>query len=387
MITETKLTLGFDYSETQEHVATAAKKFAEQHIRPYVMEWDESQIFPVELFKKAGEMGFMGVLVPEEYGGSGLGYHEYIAIIEEISKVDPAIGLSVAAHNSLCTNHILSFGNEDQKQRWITKLATGEWIGAWGLTEHNTGSDAGGMATTAIKDGEDWVLNGAKNFITHGISGDIAVVIARTGKKGDSRGMTAFAIEKGTSGFTSGKKENKLGMRASETAELIFNNCRISDANRLGDIGDGFIQSMKVLDGGRISIGALSLGVSKGAYEAALQYSKERVQFGKPISEFQGISFKLADMATEIEASELLLHKAAFLKNEGREMTKIGAMSKMFASEVCVKVANEAVQIHGGYGYTKDFPVEKFYRDSKLCTIGEGTTEIQKVVIAKNILK
>lgn len=314
MITETKLTLGFDYSETQEHVATAAKKFAEQHIRPYVMEWDESQIFPVELFKKAGEMGFMGVLVPEEYGGSGLGYHEYIAIIEEISKVDPAIGLSVAAHNSLCTNHILSFGNEDQKQRWITKLATGEWIGAWGLTEHNTGSDAGGMATTAIKDGEDWVLNGAKNFITHGISGDIAVVIARTGKKGDSRGMTAFAIEKGTSGFTSGKKENKLGMRASETAELIFNNCRISDANRLGDIGDGFIQSMKVLDGGRISIGALSLGVSKGAYEAALQYSKERVQFGKPISEFQGISFKLADMATEIEASELLLHKAAFLK-------------------------------------------------------------------------
>lgn len=387
MITETKSTLGFDYSETQEHIAAAAKKFAEQYIRPHVMEWDESQIFPIELFKKAGEMGFMGVLVPEEYGGSGLGYHEYIAIIEEVSKVDPAIGLSVAAHNSLCTNHILSFGNESQKQRWITKLATGEWIGAWGLTEHNTGSDAGGMATTAIKDGEDWVLNGAKNFITHGISGDIAVVIARTGKKGDSHGMTAFAIEKGTSGFTSGKKENKLGMRASETAELIFNNCRISDANRLGDIGDGFIQSMKVLDGGRISIGALSLGVSKGAYEAALQYSKERVQFGKPISEFQGISFKLADMATEIEASELLLHKAAFLKNEGREMTKIGAMSKMFASEVCVKVANEAVQIHGGYGYTKDFPVEKFYRDSKLCTIGEGTTEIQKVVIAKNILK
>ncbi len=387
MITETKLTLGFDYSETQEHVATAAKKFAEQYIRPHVMEWDESQTFPVELFKKAGEMGFMGVLVPEEYGGSGLGYHEYVAIIEEISKVDPAIGLSVAAHNSLCTNHILVFGNEDQKQRWVTKLATGEWIGAWGLTEHNTGSDAGGMNTTAVKDGEDWVLNGAKNFITHGISGDIAVVIVRTGKKGNSRGMTAFAIEKGTPGFTSGKKENKLGMRASETAELIFNNCRISDANRLGDIGDGFIQSMKVLDGGRISIGALSLGVSKGAYEAALKYSKERVQFGKPISQFQGISFKLADMATEIEASELLLHKAAFLKNEGREMTKLGAMSKMFASEVCVKVANEAVQIHGGYGYTKDFPVEKFYRDSKLCTIGEGTTEIQKVVIAKNILK
>ncbi|WP_041632931.1 acyl-CoA dehydrogenase family protein [Maribacter sp. HTCC2170] len=377
----------FDYSETQEHVAASAKQFAEQHIRPHFMEWDESQEFPVALFKKAGEMGFMGILVPEEYGGSGLGYHEYIAIIEEISKVDPAIGLSVAAHNSLCTNHILSFGNEEQKQRWIPKLASGEWIGAWGLTEHNTGSDAGGMSTTAVKDGDDWVLNGAKNFITHGISGDIAVVITRTGEKGDSHGMTAFAIEKGTPGFSSGKKEDKLGMRASETAELIFNNCRVSDKNRLGKVGEGFIQSMKVLDGGRISIGALSLGVSKGAYEAALKYSKERIQFGKPISQFQGISFKLADMVTEIEASELLLHKAAFLKNEGRPMTKLGAMCKMYASEVCVKVANEAVQIHGGYGYTKDFPVEKFYRDSKLCTIGEGTTEIQKVVISKIILK
>ena len=325
--------------------------------------------------------------MPEEYGGSGLGYHEYIAIIEEISKVDPSIGLSVAAHNSLCTNHILSFGNEEQKQRFIPKLASGEWIGAWGLTEHNTGSDAGGMSTTAIKDGDYWVLNGAKNFITHGISGDVAVVIVRTGDKGDSYGMTAFVIEKGTPGFSSGKKEDKLGMRASETAELIFNNCRVPDQNRLGDIGDGFVQSMKVLDGGRISIGALALGISKGAYEAALKYSKERIQFGKPISQFQGISFKLADMATEIEASELLLHKAAFLKNEGRKMTQLGAMSKMYASEVCVKVANDALQIHGGYGYTKDFPVEKFYRDAKLCTIGEGTTEIQKVVISKNILK
>ncbi|MGB5435545.1 MAG: acyl-CoA dehydrogenase family protein [Maribacter sp.] len=377
----------FDYSETQEHVASAAKKFAEQHIRPHIMEWDEAQFFPVELFKKAGEMGFMGILVPEEYGGSGLGYHEYIAIIEEISKVDPSIGLSIAAHNSLCTNHILSFGNKAQKQRWIPKLATGEWIGAWGLTEHNTGSDAGGMSTTAIQEGSEWVLNGAKNFITHGISGDIAVVIARTGEKGDSHGMTAFVIEKGTPGFSSGKKENKLGMRASETAELIFNNCSIPDGNRLGEVGEGFIQSMKVLDGGRISIGALSLGIAKGAYEASLQYSKERVQFGKPINQFQGISFKLADMATEIEASELLLHKAAFLKNQGRKMTKLSAMSKMYASEACVKIANEAVQVHGGYGYTKDFPVEKFYRDAKLCTIGEGTTEIQKVVIAKNILK
>ncbi len=387
MVTETISMMNFDYSETQKMVAESARDFAQQYILPHVMEWDEAQTFPVEVFKKAGEFGFMGVLVPEELGGSGLGYHEYIAILEEISKVDPSIGLSVAAHNSLCTNHILSFGNEEQKHRWIPKLATAEWIGAWGLTEHNTGSDAGGMNTTAVKDGDDWVLNGAKNFITHGKSGDIAVVIARTGEKGDSHGMTAFAVEKGTPGFTSGKKENKLGMRASETAELIFSDCRIPDANRLGEVGDGFVQSMKVLDGGRISIGALSLGIAKGAYEAALKYSKERVQFGKPICEFQGISFKLADMATEIEASELLLHKAAFLKNEGRPMTKLSAMSKMYASEVCVKVANEAVQIHGGYGYTKDFPVEKFYRDSKLCTIGEGTTEIQKLVISRNILK
>ncbi|MCB0373385.1 MAG: acyl-CoA dehydrogenase family protein [Muricauda sp.] len=379
--------MNFDYSETQRMVAESARDFAQQYILPHVMEWDEAQIFPVEVFKKAGELGFMGILVPESLGGSGLGYHEYIAILEEISKVDPSIGLSVAAHNSLCTNHILSFANEEQLQRWIPKLATGEWIGAWGLTEHNTGSDAGGMSTTAVKDGDHWVLNGAKNFITHGKSGDIAVVIARTGEKGDSHGMTAFAIEKGTPGFTSGKKENKLGMRASETAELIFSDCRIPDANRLGEVGDGFIQSMKVLDGGRISIGALSLGIAKGAYEAAMKYSKERVQFGKPISKFQAIAFKLADMATEIEASELLLHKAAFLKNEGRPVTKLGAMSKMYASEVCVKVATEAVQIHGGYGYTKDFPVEKFYRDSKLCTIGEGTTEIQKLVISRKILK
>ena len=387
MVIDTPSTMSFDYSETQQMVAASAKEFAEQYIRPYVMEWDEAQTFPVEVFKKAGEMGFMGVLVPVELGGSGLGYHEYVAIIEEISKVDPSIGLSVAAHNSLCTNHILSFGNEVQKKKWIPKLATAEWIGAWGLTEHNTGSDAGGMSTTAVKEGDSWVLNGAKNFITHGKSGDIAVVVVRTGEKGDSHGMTAFVVEKGTPGYSSGKKENKLGMRASETAELVFDDCKIPDSNRLGGVGEGFVQSMKILDGGRISIGALSLGISKGAYEAALKYSKERVQFGKPISHFQGISFKLADMATEIEASELLLHKAAFLKNEGRNVTKLGAMAKMYASEVCVKVANEAVQIHGGYGFTKDFPVEKFYRDSKLCTIGEGTTEIQKVVIARKILK
>jgi alkylation response protein AidB-like acyl-CoA dehydrogenase len=379
--------MNFDYSETQSMIAQSIRDFAEINIRPYIMEWDEAQFFPISLFKKLGEMGFMGILVPEELGGSGLGYHEYITIVEEISKVDPSIGLSVAAHNSLCTNHILTFGNEEQKKKWIPKLASGEHIGAWGLTEHNTGSDAGGMNTTAVKDGDFWIVNGAKNFITHGISGDIAVVVVRTGEKGDSKGMTAFVFEKGTPGFTSGKKENKLGMRASETAELIFDNCRIPDSNRLGEVGDGFIQSMKILDGGRISIGALSLGIAKGAYEAALKYSKERHQFGKAISEFQGVSFKLVDMATEIEASELLLHKAAFLKNQNRKMTKFSAMSKMYASEMCVKVANEAIQIHGGYGYTKDYPVEKFYRDAKLCTIGEGTTEIQKVVISRNILK
>ncbi|HEU0125121.1 MAG TPA: acyl-CoA dehydrogenase family protein [Flavobacterium sp.] len=379
--------MNFDYNETQLMIAQSIKDFAEKNIRPYIMEWDEAQIFPIPLFKQLGEMGFMGVLVPEEYGGSGLGYHEYVTVVEEISKVDPSIGLSVAAHNSLCTNHILTFGNEEQKKKWLPKLATAEYIGAWGLTEHNTGSDAGGMNTTAVKDGDHWIVNGAKNFITHAISGDIAVVVVRTGEKGDSKGMTAFVFEKGMKGFSSGKKENKLGMRASETAELVFDNCRVPDANRLGEVGQGFVQAMKILDGGRISIGALSLGIAKGAYEAALKYSKERHQFGQPISNFQGISFKLADMATEIEASELLLQKAAFLKQQHKEVTTAGAMAKMYASEACVKIANDAVQIHGGYGYTKDFPVEKFYRDSKLCTIGEGTTEIQKVVISRNLLK
>ena len=379
--------MNFENSETQKMIADSIRDFAEQNIRPNIMEWDEAQHFPVDLFKQLGEMGYMGVLVPEEYGGSGLGYHEYITVVEEISKVDPSIGLSVAAHNSLCTNHLLTFGNEEQKKKWLPKLATAEFIGAWGLTEHNTGSDAGGMNTTAVRDGDHWIVNGAKNFITHAISGDIAVVIVRTGEKGDSKGMTAFVFEKGMPGFTSGRKENKLGMRASETAELIFDNCRVPDANRLGEVGEGFIQAMKVLDGGRISIGALSLGIAKGAYEAALKYSKERYQFGQPISNFQGIAFKLADMATEIEASELLLHKAAYLKNTNQKMTVAGAMGKMYSSEVCVRVSNEAIQIHGGYGYTKDFPVEKFYRDSKLCTIGEGTTEIQKLVISRNLLK
>ncbi len=379
--------MNFQFSEEQELIAASARDFAEQYIRPHIMEWDESQHFPKDVLQKAGEMGFMGIFIPEEYGGSGLGYHEYAAIIEEIAKVDPSIGLSIAAHNSLCTGHIYYFGNEKQKKKWLPKLASGEWIGAWGLTEHNTGSDAGGMNTTAIKDGDYYILNGSKNFITHGISGHIAVVIARTGEKGDSHGMSAFVIEKGIPGFSSGKKEDKLGMRASETAELIFDNCRIHKDNLLGQEGEGFIQSLKILDGGRISIAALSQGISKGAYEAALKYSKERVQFGKPISSFQGISFKLSDMATEIQASELLTHKAASMKNNGEKVTTMGAMAKMYASEACVRISNEAVQIHGGYGYIKEYPVEKFYRDSKLCTIGEGTTEIQKLVIARNILK
>ena len=387
MNTEIQSGPSFELGETHKLISASARDFAQQYIAPHVMDWDERQFFPKELLHQAGDMGFMGILVPEIYGGAGLGYFEYTAIIEEISKIDPSIGLSIAAHNSLCTNHILSFGDEEQKQRWLPKLASGEWIGAWGLTEHNTGSDAGGMNSTAVLDGDDWIINGTKNFITHGSSGDIAVIIVRTGEKGDSRGMTAFVVERGTPGFYAGKKENKLGMRASETAELVFDQCRIPDANRLGPVGDGFIQSMKILDGGRISIAALSLGIARGAYEASLKYSSERVQFGKPINAFQGISFKLAQMATDIEASELLMHKACYEKNMGRRMTKISAMCKLFASETCVRVANEAVQVFGGYGYSKDFPVEKYLRDSKLCTIGEGTSEIQKVVIAKQILK
>ena len=379
--------MDFNLGPNNKLVAESVRDFANQYIKPNVMDWDESQFFPKELFKKAGEFGFMGILVPESLGGSGLGYQEYVTVIEEISKVDPSIGLSVAAHNSLCTNHILLFGNDDQKNKWIPKLASGQHLGAWGLTENNSGSDASGMSSTAVKKGDDWVLNGTKNFITHGISGDIAVAIFRTGEKGQKRNATAFVIERGTEGFKAGKKENKLGMRASETAEMIFDNCIVSDKNRLGEVGEGFIQSMKILDGGRISIAALSLGISKGAFNASLKYSKERVQFGKPISSFQGISFKLAEMATEIEASELLIRKASHEKNMNRPMTKLSAMCKMYASEVCVKISNEAVQIHGGYGFIKDFPVEKFLRDSKLCTIGEGTTEIQKLVISRNILK
>jgi alkylation response protein AidB-like acyl-CoA dehydrogenase len=368
-------------------IAESAKNFAETYIRPHIMEWDESQHFPKDLFHKAGEYGFMGVLVPEEYGGAGLGYQEYITIIGEMAKVCGSIGLSFAAHNSLCTNHILMFGNEEQKKKYLPKLATGQWIGAWGLTEANTGSDAMRMKCTAERDGDYFVVNGTKNWITHGKSGDVAVVLIRTGDLLDSRGITAFVIEHGTPGFTSGKKENKLGMRASETAELVFDNCRIHKNQILGQEGEGFVQAMKILDGGRISIAALSIGIAKGAYEASLKYAQEREQFGNPIAQFQAIAFKLADMATKIEASELLTRKAALLKDAHKPMTTVSAMAKYFASETCVEVSTDAVQIFGGYGYTKDFPVEKFYRDSKLCTIGEGTSEIQKLVISRNILK
>lgn len=379
--------MNFSKTENQQMIADMVRNFGEKHIKPHMMDWDESQEFPVQLFKELGKLGLMGVLVPEVYGGSGFGYYEYVTAIEELSKIDGSIGLSMAAHNSLCTGHILQFGNEEQKKKWLPKLATAEWIGAWGLTEPNTGSDAMRMMTTAVQDGDYWVINGAKCWITHGKSSNIAVVMVRTGELLDSHGMTAFVIEKGTAGFTHGRKENKLGMRASETTELLFDNCRVHKDNILGKVGEGFIQAMKILDGGRISIAALSLGIAKGAYEAALKYSKERQQFGKPISEFQGIAFKLADIATEIEASELLIYRAAYLKNNGLPVTTESAMAKYYASEVAVKASVEGVQIFGGYGYTKDFPAEKYYRDSKLCTIGEGTSEIQKLVIARNILK
>jgi alkylation response protein AidB-like acyl-CoA dehydrogenase len=379
--------MNFEVSELTSQVAQSARDFAQQHIKPYVMEWDETQEFPVNVFKEMGKLGFMGVLVPEQYGGAGLSYYEYVSVIQEIAKVCGSVGLSLAAHNSLCTAHIMNFGNEEQKKKYLPKLATAEFLGAWGLTEPNTGSDAGNMKCVATKDGDHWIINGTKNWITHGISGDVAVVMTRTGDPRSKNNSTAFIVERGTPGFSGGKKENKLGMRASETAEMIFDNCRIPDANRLGNIGDGFKQAMKVLDGGRISIAALSLGIAKGAYEASLQYSKERQQFDKPISTFQGIAFKLADMATEIMAAELLTLQAADLKDRGEGMTKESAMAKYYASEVAVKVSNDAVQIFGGYGYTKDFPVEKFYRDSKLCTIGEGTSEIQKLVISREVLK
>ncbi|TXC81630.1 acyl-CoA dehydrogenase family protein [Luteibaculum oceani] len=379
--------MNFNYSESQNMIAQMVRDFAEKEIKPKLMEWDESQVFPIEVFKKLGELGLLGVLVPEQYGGSGLSYKDYVIAIKELASVCGSIGLSMAAHNSLCTGHILQFANEEQKQKWLPKLATGEWIGAWGLTEANTGSDAMRMRTTAKKDGEYWVINGAKNWITHGITGNVAVVLVRTGELLDSHGITAFVVERGTPGFKAGKKEDKLGMRASETAEMIFEDCRVHESNILGEVGEGFIQAMKVLDGGRISIAALSLGIANGAYKASVQYAKEREQFGKAIANFQAIAFKLADMATKIEAAELLTLQAAAMKDKGEKITKEGAFAKYYASEVAVEVSTDAVQIFGGYGYTKEYPVEKFYRDSKLCTIGEGTSEIQKLVISREVLK
>jgi alkylation response protein AidB-like acyl-CoA dehydrogenase len=381
------IAIDFVETENQRLVSQMIRDFGLREIKPKMMEWDEAQFFPIDLFRKMGALGLMGVLVPEEYGGAGFGYLEYITAISEISRIDGSIGLSMAAHNSLCTNHLLLFGNDEQKSKYLPKLATGEWIGAWGLTEPNTGSDSGNMRTTAVRDGDYYIINGSKNFITHGKSGDLAVVVVRTGEPGNSRGMSSFLVERGTPGFTSGKKENKLGMRASETAELIFSDCRVHKSQRLGLEGEGFVQAMKVLDGGRISIAALSLGIATGAYEAALSYSKERHQFNQPISKFQGIAFKLADMATKIEAARLLTFRAGDLKDKGVDVTRESAMAKLFASEVAVEVANETVQIFGGYGYTKDFPAEKYYRDAKLCTIGEGTSEIQKIVISRSILR
>ena len=376
-----------EVTEGQRMIMQMVQDFGDKEIRPFMMKWDEAQEFPVDLFRQMGDLGLMGVLVPHQYGGSGFGYKEYVTAVSEVARIDGSIGLSLAAHNSLCTNHILEFGSEPQKKRYLPKLASGEWIGAWGLTEPNTGSDAGNMRTVATLEGEYYLLNGTKNFITHGKTGQVAVVIARTGKAGDSRGMSAFIVERGTPGFSAGKKENKLGMRASETAEMIFSDCKVHESQRMGEEGDGFIQSLKVLDGGRISIAALSLGIAQGAFDAALSYSKERHQFNKPISSFQGISFKLADMATRIEASKMLIYRAAQLKDNHLPVTKESAMAKLYASETAVEVANEAVQIFGGYGYTKDFPVEKYYRDAKLCTIGEGTSEIQKLVISRSLLK
>lgn len=378
--------MDFTLNENQKMIAQMVKDFAEKEIKPNVMHWDENEIFPIDVMKKMGELGLLGIFIPQEYGGSGFGYFEYMSALVELGKVCGGIALSVAAHNSLCTGHIYYHGSEEQKKKYLPKLATGEWIGAWGLTEPNTGSDAMRMKCVAHKEGNEWVINGAKTWITHGLSGDVAVVLVRTGELLDSNGITAFIVEKGTPGFSAVKIKNKLGVRASETAELIFDNVRVPETNVIGEVGQGFKQAMKVLDGGRISIASVSLGIAKGAYESSLKYAKEREQFGQPIANFQAIAFKLADMATEIEAAELLTLKAADLKNRGEKVTKEGAFAKYYASEVAVKCGNEAVQIMGGYGFTKEFPAEKYLRDSKLMTIGEGTSEIQKLVIARNIL-
>lgn len=379
------MSIQFDLTEEQEQVKRTAREFAEAEIKPNVMKWDEAQHFPRDLFKKMGELGFTGVIFPEKYGGAGLGYIEYVTVIEEISRIDGSIGLSIAAHNSLCTNHIFQFGNEQQKNKYVTPLASGEKLGAWALTEPDSGSDASGMKTTALNKSDRWVLNGSKNFITHGNSADICLAIAITNREMRSKGISAFVVERGTEGFIAGRKENKLGVRASETTSIIFQDCSIPQDNLLGELGHGFINAMQVLDGGRISIAALALGIAQGAYESALKYSLERKQFGKPIYEFEAIQFKLADMATQIDAARLLTMRAAWMKDSGRNTTKESAMAKLYASEAAVRVSEEAVQIHGGYGYTKDYPAEKYWRDSKLCTIGEGTSEIQRLVIARQL--
>lgn len=379
--------MNFEQNENQKMIAQMVRDFAEKEIRPNMKKWDDDEIFPVDTMKKMGELGLLGIYIPEEYGGSGFTYFEYATALMELGKVCGGVGLSVAAHNSLCTGHIYYHGSEEQKKKYLPLLASGEFIGAWGLTEPNTGSDAMRMKTTAVKDGDHWVINGAKNWITHGLSGDVAVVLVRTGELLDSNGITAFIIEKGTPGFSAVKIKEKFGVRASETAELIFDNVRVHESQVIGQVGMGFKQAMQILDGGRISIAALSCGVARGAYEAALKYAQEREQFGQSISKFQAIGFKLADMATEVEAAELLTFQAADLKNRKQNLTKQGAFAKYYASEVAVKCGNEAMQIMGGYGYTKEYPAEKFLRDARLMTIGEGTSEIQKVVISREILK
>lgn len=377
----------FELSEEQKQIKFSVREFAEAEIAPHVLEWDESQHFPIELQPKLAELGLMGVLFPEKYGGAGMGYVEYATIIEELSRVDGSVGISIAAHNSLCSNHIYQFANESQKEKYLTPLASGTHLGAWGLTEPSAGSDASGTRSTAVRQDGGWIVNGSKNFITHAIHADTCVAFASTDRSKQSKGITAFIFEKGMKGFTPSKKENKLGLRASETASVVFEDCYVPDENRLGEEGQGFVNAMEILDGGRISIAALAVGIAQGAYESALRYSAERQQFGKPIREFQAIQFKLADMATQIDAARLLMYRAAALKDAGRKTTRESSMAKLFASEMSVHVCEEAIQIHGGYGYTKDYPAEKYWRDSKLCTIGEGTSEIQRIIIAREIMK
>lgn len=377
----------FELSEEQKQIKFSVREFAEAEILPHVMEWDEGQHFPIELKPKLAELGLMGVLFPEKYGGAGMGYVEYATIIEELSRVDGSVGISIAAHNSLCSNHIYQYGSEAQKQKYLTPLARGEHLGAWGLTEPGAGSDASGTRSTAVARDGGWIINGSKNFITHAIHADTCVAFASNDREKLSKGITAFIFEKGMQGFSPAKKENKLGLRASETASVVFEDCFVPDENRLGEVGQGFANAMEVLDGGRISIAALAVGIAQGAFESAVRYSGERQQFGKPIREFQAIQFKLADMATQIDAARLLMYRAAWMKDRGQRTTKESSMAKLFASEVSVRVCEEAIQIHGGYGYTKDYPAEKYWRDSKLCTIGEGTSEIQRIIIARELLR